>query len=99
MRDREFSARGEIHGAELLERLDGVVEEAARVLEKVTAERLEERVKIQAYDVTILEAVYHVVEHFSQHTGQILLMTKLAKGGQLGFYKHLEGAAHGERTP
>ncbi len=27
---------------------------------------------IQYYDVTVLSAVFHVVEHFSLHTGQIV---------------------------
>jgi hypothetical protein len=33
-----------------------------------------------------------VVEHFSQHTGQILFATKLLTGRDLGYYKHLSQA-------
>jgi hypothetical protein len=39
----------------------------------------------------VLEAVYHVVEHFSMHTGQILFATKMFTGADLGFYRHLSG--------
>ena len=32
---------------------------------------------MQGYDKSVLEAIYHVVEHFSLHTGQIIYATKL----------------------
>ncbi len=100
VRDREFSARGDVEPAELIERLKGTVEEAVGVIDKLTAERLAERVTIQKYDVTVMEAVAHVVEHFAQHTGQIIFATKLLSGHDLGYYKHLNtSAAHGQKTP
>ena len=100
VRDREFSARGDVEPAELVERLKGTVEEAVGVIDGVTAERLAEHVTVQKYDVTVLEAVAHVVEHFSEHTGQIIFATKLLTGQSLDFYKHLKtAAAHGEKTP
>jgi hypothetical protein len=49
--------------------------------------------------MTVLEAIYHVVEHFSLHTGQILYVTKLLRKEDLGFYKHLSKPAHNETTP
>ena len=36
-----------------------------------------------------LDAVYQVVEHFALHYGQILYITKLIRGQDLGFYRHL----------
>ena len=47
------------------------------------AARLTERITPQGYDVTVLEAIAHVVEHFSQHTGQIILLTKMLTGEDL----------------
>lgn len=99
VRDQEFAARGEIQAPELLERLERTVEEAVAVLEKMSPERLTQRVTIQKYDVTVLEAIYHVVEHFAQHTGQIISATKMLTGEDLGFYRHLKAAAHSEKTP
>ena len=99
VRDTEFAARGGTETAELLERLESTVREAISVLGQVTASRLAERVTIQKYDVTVLEAIFHVVEHFSQHTGQIIFATKMLTGEDLGFYRHLKTAAHGEKTP
>jgi uncharacterized damage-inducible protein DinB len=99
VRDTEFSARGGMETEELLGRLNKTVVEAVAVLARVTAARLAERVTIQKYHVTVLEAIFHVVEHFSHHTGQILFATKMLTGEDLGYYKHLHAAAHGEKTP
>lgn len=99
-RDREFSARGGVSIPELAGRLRGTVEEAAAVLGAITPERLAERVVIQQYDVSVLEAIYHVVEHFSGHAGQIIFATKMLTGSDLGFYRHLRSSgAHAEKTP
>src|SRR5690349_16586742 len=49
VRDREFSARGDIAAGDLLARLADVVGEAAGILERVTPEQLIERVLIQKY--------------------------------------------------
>jgi uncharacterized damage-inducible protein DinB len=93
MRDRpaEFAAR---RGSteELKAHLRQTVEEATAVIESLTPERLATRLTIQGYDVSVLEAVYHVVEHFSMHTGQIIFATKMLTGADLGFYRHLNKA-------
>jgi uncharacterized damage-inducible protein DinB len=98
-RDAEFDARGGVGTAELLDLLQTTVREAIAVIAQVTPERMTERVTIQKYDVTVMEAIFHVVEHFSQHTGQIIFATKMLTGEDLGFYKHLKAAAHTEKTP
>ena len=88
-RDEEFAARGGVEPGELAKRLETTVAEAVAVLEQVTPERLLETVTPQAYQVTVLEAIYHVVEHFAQHTGQIIYATKMLTGRDLGYYRHL----------
>ena len=92
-RDTEFAARGGASKAELRERLQYTVAEALPVIEKVSAQRLSDRLSIQGYDVTVLGAIYHVVEHFAMHTGQIIFVTKMLTGADLGFYRHLSEAA------
>ncbi len=99
VRDREFSARGEMTGAELMRILESTVTEAVGVLKALTPDRLMETYQPQKYRVTIMEGIYHVVEHFAQHTGQILFATKLLTGQDLGFYEHLNQPAHAEKTP
>jgi uncharacterized damage-inducible protein DinB len=98
-RDGEFASSGGTGVDELRHRLGAVLREAAVVLSAVPAERLAERVCIQGYHVTVLEAIYHVVEHFAQHTGQIVFATKAATGDDLGYYAHLSHPAHGHKTP
>ena len=99
-RDKEFSARGGVDKKALAARLRETVDAAVEVIVALPEERLSDRVRVQRYDLTVLEGVYHVVEHFSQHTGQIVYATKLLTSGDLGFYKHLDTkAAHGEQTP
>lgn len=94
-RDAEFAAQGGFSREELLARLRGTLDEACAVIEGLDEARLSETVKPQAYEVTVLEAVYHVVEHFAMHTGQIMLLTKAATGEDLGFYRHLSPGGGG----
>ena len=100
-RDAEFDARGGVAPADLVELLKTRVAEAAGIIRAVPAGRLTERITPQGYDVTVLEAIAHVVEHFSQHTGQIILLTKMLTGEDLGYYQHLRGgrAAAAPRLP
>ena len=57
------------------------------VLARLTAREFDARRRsIQGYDVSVLEAVFHVVEHFSMHTGQIILLTKTLTASDLAFY-------------
>ena len=89
-RDSEFDARS---GENVLERLRPVVEEAVALIASLPHERLGERKTIQKHwNVTVLEAIYHVVEHFSMHTGQIIFATKLLTGSDPGFYGYLRPA-------
>ena len=98
-RDSEFNARTGTGKAELLAGLRATVEEACRTIEPLSAERLAATIHVQKYDITVLEAIYHVVEHFAQHTGQIIFATKLLTGEELGFYSHLKRPTHSEKTP
>lgn len=98
-RDSEFNAREGPSKSDLLAGLWNTVEEASGTIDSVTAERLATLVHVQKYDVSVLEAIYHVVEHFAQHTGQIIFATKLLTGEELGFYSHLKRPAHSEKTP
>lgn len=92
-RDAEFAARGGAVKAELLARLGETVRLACGLLESLPPERLLETTRPQNYEVTVLEAIYRVVEHFSGHTGQIIAATKAMTGADLGFHRHLSGAA------
>ncbi|HEX8068334.1 MAG TPA: DinB family protein [Pyrinomonadaceae bacterium] len=95
-RDAEFAAPGaddQPAAAELLAHLRAALAEADDVLARLAPDTLLERRTIQGRaGVTVLEAVFHVVEHFSMHTGQIILLTKLRTGRDLAFYDFAAGA-------
>ena len=50
-----------------------------------------ERRQIQGHDVDLLNAIFHVTEHFSMHTGQIIMLTKMLTGTNLRFYDFESG--------
>jgi uncharacterized damage-inducible protein DinB len=89
-RPGEFAARSTVSKKELRDRLRTTLEDALAVIEGLTPAQLAPRHTIQGYDVSVMEAIYHVVEHFSMHTGQIIFATKLLTTADLGFYQHLE---------
>lgn len=86
VRQREFDERQMISRAELIERLRKIVAEADAVLANLDVSLLTERRQIQGRDTTVLRAIYHVVEHFSMHAGQIFLLTKMRTEKDLRLY-------------
>src|SRR3954469_8142723 len=90
-RPAEFAAREGLSAAALLERLEGTVGRASEVLARLTEAELGATYHIQGYTVSGLHAVYQVVEHFGLHYGQIVYITKLVSGKDLGFYRELGG--------
>lgn len=89
-RQSEFDERRAIAKTELLSRLKSVVSEVDEVLAGLNDAALLDARKIQGYEVTVLEAVFHVVEHFSMHTGQIIMLTKMLAEGDMRFYDFSE---------
>ncbi|MGB6692128.1 MAG: DinB family protein [Terracidiphilus sp.] len=88
-RPAEFSERESISASSLLDRLGETMQQASRVLAKLTAAELVAPYEIQGYHVTGLDAVYQVVEHLGMHYGQILYISKALSGADLGFYSEL----------
>jgi uncharacterized damage-inducible protein DinB len=86
----EFSERDRIPASEMLGRLGATLEQASAVIERLTTEELAAPIEIQGYHTTGLGAVYHVVEHFGMHYGQILYIVKALTGGDLNFYPELK---------
>jgi uncharacterized damage-inducible protein DinB len=85
-RDAEFAQRGEIPRAEMFDGLKRTVDEAVATLARLDPDKLLEKHRIQGLDVSALECVLHVVEHFSMHTGQIILLAKTCTEVDLEFY-------------
>jgi len=91
-RDRpaEFAERQHIAAGTLVERLDATLRRTGGVLSRLNEADLRRRIDVQGYAVTGLEAIYHVVEHFGMHYGQIVYVTKLVRAADLGFYRELD---------
>lgn len=85
-RDSEFAQREIIHREELLARLKQTLREADATLAAFEPAKLLETYRIQGLEVSALEATLHVVEHFSMHTGQIIMLAKLFAEVDLEFY-------------
>ena len=92
VRDEEFSARGGMGREALGTLLRETVDEAVGIIRSLPPGRLAERTSIQGYEVTLLETIFHVVEHFSGNTSQIIFITKMLTGEDLAFYSYLSGA-------
>ena len=85
-RAAEFAARDGATAAELLAPLGATVRAACDVIAAI--DELDRACAIQGFPTTPFRAVYHVVEHFSWHTGQAVWIAK-ARGGSghgIAFY-------------
>lgn len=99
VRHEEFGAVDGADAEELVEGLADVVFEAADTLGRLDPSVLLDRRTVQGNDVTVFEAVYHAVEHFSMHTGQIIWIVKARTGEDAGFYRVRDGVAKPTWTP
>ena len=88
-RPAEFAAKEGGSAGELLDRLGETLDEAAHVLDRLTPAELLAEYDVQGYHTNGIYVVYHVVEHFGMHYGQIAYITKLLSAKDLGFYKEL----------
>jgi len=85
-RDAEFAQREIIARAELVSLLKQTMNEVDETLAQFDPDRLLELRTIQGLEVSALEAIFHVVEHFSMHVGQIVYITKHLTAHDLHFY-------------
>lgn len=85
-RDAEFSATGGLTKAELLKKLENVVDTAKRVIFDATPNQLVRMRSVQGFTFSGVGIILHVVEHYSYHTGQIAFWVKQLKNIDLGFY-------------
>jgi len=89
-RDKEFVLESVCSKEELVERLRQLRVEIEKVIEEIDREDLTKKYMVQGFRETGMSIIIHVIEHFSYHTGQIALYTKLMKDEDLGFYAGLD---------
>ena len=86
-RDLEFSTAEGYTAGQLSSHLRKTMNEAMQIIGGLSTGRLSEPVNPQGVTVSVLEAIYQVVGHFQQHTGQIMFATKRLSSDGLGFYQ------------
>jgi uncharacterized damage-inducible protein DinB len=92
-RDAEFGAEGGWDHEQLLTHLEAACASAVAVIATLDAHALASSRRIQGRETTVLSALYHVVEHFSGHVGQIILIAKWLVPDAVRFYDDTGGLA------
>lgn len=90
VRDTEFSADGGYTKTQLMAKLKDTVSRATNVIADCTDEELLRERSVQGFTYTGVGCIVHVTEHYSYHTGQIALLTKIMVNRDLGFYAGLD---------
>jgi uncharacterized damage-inducible protein DinB len=90
-RQAEFDERRIIARDELLALLRSTIVDVDHVLAEFDPVRLLDSYPIQGTEATALAAIFHVTEHFSMHTGQIIVLTKMLANMDLVFYDFSTG--------
>ncbi len=94
-RGAEFAAREGDDAKALCRALRTTVESAYPVLRSLDGAALAKTFTIQGFEVTGLAAVYHVLEHFGWHTGQIVWIAKATAGAGHGLAFYDDSALEG----
>lgn len=94
-RDTEFDEVGPVDRTALLADLDRTLAEATATIRAMDQADLEADHRVQGFLESGTAIVLHVVEHFSYHTGQITLHTKLLLDVDTGYYAGLDLNAKG----
>lgn len=85
-RDQEFETLSGFSKKDLVQKLDETVEKAKRSFSSASINELIRKRSVQGFEFSGIGNILHVVEHFSYHTGQIALWTKMLNNEDLGFY-------------
>lgn len=95
----EFEQHERATVSELLANLRSTVERAAEVIEALGKRDLKRTHTIQGFEITGLDALYHVVEHFSWHTGQLVWIAKACAGRSHGLSFYDTSAINAAKNP
>ena len=85
-RQKEFDERGPLPVEQLLEKIETVAIDIAKVLEHVKAEDLVRDYTVQGFAENGISILVHVTEHFSYHVGQMTYFVKAIKDMDIGYY-------------
>lgn len=86
VRDEEFSIQGGYDKKQLFQKLTAAIEEAVHIIRALDENKLMTIRSVQGFQLSGIGSIVHMAEHYSYHTGQIILITKLITNKDLGFY-------------
>ena len=92
-RNAEFAAQSGATCDELIVQLRAARDDVMEILSGLDVASLGEIRSIQGRETTVFAAIYHVVEHYSGHTGQVILLAKSFVPGAVKFYDDADGLA------
>ena len=89
-RDSEFENQAGIRKSELVFVLENLKQNINETFEDLQTEDFYRKHSIQGFDNSTTGVLIHVIEHFSYHTGQISMLTKILVDKPLGYYSEFE---------
>ncbi|MEZ4936593.1 MAG: DinB family protein [Crocinitomicaceae bacterium] len=89
-RDMEFENQAGIRKSELVFVLENLKQNINETFEDLQTEDFYRRHSIQGFENSTTGVLIHVIEHFSYHTGQISMLTKILVNKPLGYYSEFE---------
>ncbi|MCL6266013.1 DinB family protein [Flagellimonas myxillae] len=95
-RDKEFTMLEGYNKMELFQKLSETVAKAKLAFTNTPLRELLRKRSVQGFEFSGIGNMVHVVEHFSYHTGQIALWTKMLNDSDLGFYDGMDLNAKNE---
>jgi len=84
-RESEFCSDFRAPRDEMIRLLEVTVIQAKKSWIGLSQERLQQRVNIQGFDVTLMQAISHTSSHFVGHTHQIIMLTRMQLGDDYRF--------------
>ena len=89
-RDQEFVIQTNIKKSELIFLLQNLRVNLRQTILDIDPKVLEKNHSIQGFEVTGFSMLIHVIEHFSDHTGQITTLTKWLTNKETDFYGDID---------
>lgn len=88
IRDRrnEFIPHPTIRKTDLIFILENLKSQLNETIDNLDSKSLSKKVFIQGMEVSYFSALTHVIEHFSYHTGQLTILTKLYTNKETNYY-------------
>lgn len=84
-RDSEFGRQWNLDAKALVDTLSNTVDQACEAWETLDDQKLQQTLKIQGFEVTLLHAILHTTTHFVGHTHQIIQLCRLQLGDAYQF--------------